>query len=69
MVEVPTRTLNIYTAIPETSIGPYKLIRKLGEGGMGVVFHAQQRQPIRRDLALKVMGPGTGNGVCCRRVG
>jgi serine/threonine protein kinase/tetratricopeptide (TPR) repeat protein len=39
-------------------IGPYKLIRKLGEGGMGVVYQAQQLQPIRRDVALKIIQPG-----------
>jgi len=41
-----------------SSIGPYKLIRLLGEGGMGVVYHAQQTYPLRRDLALKVIKPG-----------
>src|SRR5215831_14475341 len=41
-----------------TIIGPYRLIRQLGEGGMGVVYHAQQLQPIRRDVALKVIKPG-----------
>jgi serine/threonine-protein kinase len=39
-------------------IGPYRLIRQLGEGGMGVVYHAQQLQPIRRDVALKIIKPG-----------
>jgi hypothetical protein len=39
-------------------IGPYQLVRQLGEGGMGVVYHAQQLQPIRRDVALKVIKPG-----------
>jgi non-specific serine/threonine protein kinase/serine/threonine-protein kinase len=39
-------------------IGPYRIIRQLGEGGMGVVFQAQQLQPMRRDVALKVIKPG-----------
>ena len=39
-------------------IGPYKLIRQIGEGGMGVVYHAQQTHPLRRDVALKVIKPG-----------
>jgi non-specific serine/threonine protein kinase/serine/threonine-protein kinase len=43
---------------PDQFIGPYRLIRQLGEGGMGVVYHAQQTQPIRRDVALKIIKPG-----------
>ena len=39
-------------------IGNYKLIRQVGEGGMGVVYHAQQLEPIRRDVALKIVKPG-----------
>ena len=39
-------------------IGPYKLVRILGEGGMGLVYLAQQEQPIRRQVALKVIKPG-----------
>jgi eukaryotic-like serine/threonine-protein kinase len=39
-------------------IGPYRLIRQIGEGGMGVVYHAQQVQPIQRDVALKIIKPG-----------
>lgn len=40
------------------SIGPYELIRKIGEGGMGVVYQARQHEPIRRDVALKIIKPG-----------
>jgi serine/threonine protein kinase/tetratricopeptide (TPR) repeat protein len=49
---------NFDESSPDTVIGPYKLIRQIGEGGMGVVYHAQQTQPIRRDVALKVIKPG-----------
>ena len=39
-------------------IGPYKLLEQIGEGGMGVVYVAQQQQPIRRMVALKLIKPG-----------
>jgi serine/threonine protein kinase len=39
-------------------IGRYKLLSVLGEGGMGVVYLAEQHQPIRRKVALKVIKPG-----------
>jgi WD40 repeat protein/serine/threonine protein kinase len=41
-----------------TIIGPYKLLEQIGEGGFGVVFMAEQQQPIRRKVALKVIKPG-----------
>src|SRR5947209_10065225 len=41
-----------------TVIGPYKLLEQIGEGGFGVVFMAEQQQPIRRRVALKVLKPG-----------
>jgi serine/threonine protein kinase len=42
-----------------TTIGPYKLLEQIGEGGMGVVYMAEQQQPVRRMVALKVIKPGT----------
>jgi eukaryotic-like serine/threonine-protein kinase len=38
---------------PGSVIGPYKLLQELGEGGFGVVFMAEQEQPVRRKVALK----------------
>lgn len=39
-------------------IGPYKLRERLGVGGMGVVWAAEQKEPLRRKVALKVIKPG-----------
>ncbi len=39
-------------------IGPYKLMEKIGEGGMGVVYVAEQRTPVRRRVALKIIKAG-----------
>ena len=41
-----------------TVIGPYMLMETLGEGGMGVVYVAEQTEPVRRKVALKVIKPG-----------
>src|SRR5262245_42968191 len=43
---------------PGTVIGPYKLLQQIGEGGMGVVWMAEQTQPVQRKVALKVIKPG-----------
>jgi serine/threonine protein kinase/tetratricopeptide (TPR) repeat protein len=43
---------------PGTVIEPYKLLEQIGEGGFGVVFMAEQQEPIRRKVALKVLKPG-----------
>jgi len=43
---------------PGTRIGCYKLLKQLGEGGMGMVYLAEQDQLIRRRVALKIIKPG-----------
>jgi serine/threonine protein kinase len=39
-------------------IGPYKLLEKIGEGGFGTVWLAEQREPVKRRVALKIIKPG-----------
>jgi Protein kinase domain len=39
-------------------IGPYTLLQKIGEGGMGIVYLAEQVKPVRRQVALKIIKPG-----------
>ncbi len=46
------------TESPGTIIGPYKLLQQIGEGGMGVVYMAEQTEPVRRRVALKIIKPG-----------
>ena len=41
-----------------TVIGPYKLLQQIGEGGFGVVYMAEQFEPVRRKVALKIIKPG-----------
>jgi serine/threonine protein kinase len=43
---------------PGTVIGPYKLLEQIGEGGMGLVYVAEQQRPVRRLVALKIIKPG-----------
>ncbi|MEM7475458.1 MAG: protein kinase, partial [Planctomycetota bacterium] len=40
---------------PGDPIGPYKLVKRIGEGGMGTVWLAEQEQPVRRRVALKLI--------------
>src|SRR6266496_3158288 len=46
------------TEQPSDNIGRYKLLQKIGEGGCGVVYMAEQEKPIRRRVALKVIKAG-----------
>ncbi len=39
-------------------IGPYKILQRIGEGGMGTVYMADQKQPVKRRVALKIIKPG-----------
>ena len=41
-----------------TMIGTYKLLQQIGEGGFGVVYMAEQQQPVIRKVALKIVKPG-----------
>jgi eukaryotic-like serine/threonine-protein kinase len=52
---------------PLESIGPYRLIRKIGEGGMGQVWLAEQSEPIHRQVALKLIRPGVYDDALLRR--
>ncbi len=43
---------------PGSIVGPYRLMEQIGEGGFGLVFVAEQLQPVRRKVALKIIKPG-----------
>jgi eukaryotic-like serine/threonine-protein kinase len=55
---IPDRAGPRVTEGPGTRIGPYKLLQKIGEGGMGVVYVAEQERPVHRKVALKIIKPG-----------
>ena len=52
---------------PDVRIGPYRLLQLLGEGGMGTVWVAEQTEPVRRRVALKVIKPGMDSQEVLRR--
>src|SRR5439155_16169049 len=61
---VSAKTLVITTGMvavtekPGDKIGRYKLLQQIGEGGCGVVYMAEQEEPVRRRVALKVIKLG-----------
>jgi len=63
-LETPPQALDAVLDRPELSegpgtvIGPYKLLEHIGEGGFGAVYMAEQEEPIRRRVALKVIKLG-----------
>lgn len=58
---IPTtlrRDLFTLTEQPGSTVGRYKLLQKIGEGGFGVVYMAEQEKPVRRRVALKIIKAG-----------
>jgi len=55
-----SRTIDVAGATESVgaTIGRYKLLERIGEGGFGVVYMAEQQHPVRRKVALKVVKPG-----------
>src|SRR5512143_2381600 len=53
-----TRTLRATDGRPGQTIGPYHLLEKIGEGGMGEVWVAEQHKPLHRRVALKLIKAG-----------
>src|SRR5262249_22000012 len=66
-------TLSVDSARPTegsgTVIGPYKLLQPIGEGGMGTVYMAEQSQPVRRLVALKLIKAGMDSRQVLARFG
>ena len=54
----PTTPIDQLIERPGGQVGRYKLLSTLGEGGMGIVYLAEQQHPIKRRVALKVIKPG-----------
>src|SRR5688572_8502834 len=52
------RSAELLADAPSGRIGRYKLLEKIGEGGCGVVYMAEQEEPVRRRVALKVIKLG-----------
>ena len=67
MEHAPTASLHRFVEGPGSQIGRYKLLSILGEGGMGIVYLAEQEGQIKRKVALKVIKPGMDSKRVVRR--
>jgi eukaryotic-like serine/threonine-protein kinase len=59
--------LTSVTSVEQISLGPYRLLQKLGEGGMGRVWLAEQATPVRRRVALKLIKAGMYDDAVLKR--
>ena len=57
-ISLPAKTGTAAGEKPGDRIGRFKLLQQIGEGGCGIVFMAEQEEPVRRRVALKVIKPG-----------
>ena len=56
--QFPTVSMPDSSAVIGGDIGPYQLFSILGEGGFGIVYLAEQKRPVKRQVALKIIKPG-----------
>jgi len=63
----PAPTVGLLGAHVGGVVGPYKLLEQIGEGGMGAVFVAEQKEPVERRVALKLIKPGMDSNAVLAR--
>jgi len=58
---------SVENEMERAEVGPYSLLERLGEGGFGVVYRAEQEEPIKREVALKIVKAGMDTAAVIRR--
>ena len=58
LLDRSTPGIQVEASILGSHIGPYQIREQIGEGGMGVVYVAEQTQPVQRKVAIKIIKPG-----------